>query len=100
MSEDLIREKLENHEKRIETLENSTSDIKTIIYRLDNVDKQINTMNNKFDNVESKIDSALKKEDVDKSKKWDKFVEYIFYAVVGILIAYIAYKLGFKNWGD
>lgn len=97
MSEDLIREKLESHEKRIESLESKTSDIKTIIYRLDNVDKQINTMNNKFDNIENKLDFALKKDDEDKSKKWDKFVEYIFYAVVGILIAYIAYKLGFKN---
>lgn len=97
MSEDLIKEKLENHEKRIETLENSTSDIKTIIYRLDNVDKQINTMNNKFDNVESKIDSALKKDDEIKGKKWDKLVEYIFYAILGILLAYIAYKLGLKN---
>ena len=97
MSEDLIKEKLDNHEKRIESLENSTSDIKTIIYRLDNVDKQINTMNNKFDNIENKLDSALKKDDEDKSKKWDKFIDYIFYAILGILLAYIAYKLGLKN---
>lgn len=97
MSEDLIKEKLNNHEKRIETLENSTSDIKTIIYRLDNMDKQFYTMNNKFDNVENKIDSALKKDTEEKGKKWDKLIDYIFYAVLGILLAYIAYKLGFKN---
>lgn len=97
MSEDLIKEKLENHEKRIETLENSTSDIKIIIYRLDNMDKRIDTMNNKFDNVESKIDSALKKDDEVKGKKWDKLIEYVFYAVLGILLSYIAYKLGFKK---
>lgn len=99
MSEDLIKEKLENHEKRIESLESKTSDIKTIIYRLDNVDKQINTMNNKFDNIENKLDFALKKDDEDKSKKWDKLVEYIFYAILGLLLGYIAYKLGIKNWG-
>lgn len=97
MSEDLIKEKLENHEKRIESLESKTSDIKTIIYRLDNVDKQINTMNNKFDNIENKLDFALKKDDEEKGKKWDKLIDYIFYAVLGILLAYIAYKLGFKN---
>ena len=97
MSEDLIKEKLENHEKRIESLENNTSDIKTIIYRLDNMDKRFDTMNNKFNNVESKIDFALKKDDENKSKKWDKLIEYIFYAILGILLAYIAYKLGLKN---
>lgn len=97
MSEDLIKEKLNNHEKRIESLENSTSDIKTIIYRLDNVDKRIDTMNNKVDNIGNKIDSALKKDDENKSKKWDKLVEYIFYGILGILLTYIAYKTGFKK---
>ena len=90
MSEDLIREKLENHEKRIETLENSTSDFKTVVYRLDILEKSIATMN-------AKLDLALKKDDEDKSKKWDKLVEYIFYAVLGLLLGYRAYKTGFKN---
>lgn len=90
MSEDLIREKLENHEKRIETLENSTSDFKTVVYRLDILEKSIATMN-------AKLDLALKKDDEDKSRKWDKLVEYIFYSVLGLLLGYIAYKTGFKN---
>lgn len=90
MSDDLIREKLENHEKRIEILESNTSDFKTVVYRLDLLEKTIATMN-------AKLDLALKKDDEDKSKKWDKLVEYIFYAILGILIAYIAYKTGFKN---
>lgn len=90
MSEDLIREKLESHEKRIETLENSTSDFKTVVYRLDILEKSIATMN-------AKLDLALKKDDEDKSKKWDKLVEYIFYAILGLLLGYIAFKLGIKN---
>lgn len=90
MSEDLIREKLDNHEKRIENLENNTSDLKTLIYRIDVLEKKIVTMNNN-------LDLALKKDDENKSKKWDKLIEYIFYAILGILLAYIAYKLGLKN---
>ena len=90
MSEDLIKEKLENHEKRIETLENSTSDFKTVVYRLDILEKSIATMN-------AKLDLALKKDDENKSKKWDKLIEYIFYAILGILLTYIAYKTGFKK---
>ena len=90
MSEDLIREKLENHEKRIESLESNTSDLKTLIYRIEVLEKKIATMNNN-------LDLALKKDDEDKSKKWDKLIEYIFYAVLGLLLGYIAYKTGFKN---
>lgn len=90
MSEDLIKERFENHEKRIESLENSTSDFKTVVYRLDILEKSIATMN-------AKLDLALRKDDEDKSKKWDKLVEYIFYAVLGLLLGYIAYKTGFKN---
>lgn len=90
MSEDLIKEKLENHEKRIENLETKTSDLKTLIYRIGELENKISEMNNN-------VSLALKKDDEDKSKKWDKLVEYIFYAILGILIAYIAYKTGFKN---
>ena len=90
MSEDLIKEKLNNHEKRIENLENNTSDLKTLIYRIEVLEKKIVTMNNN-------LDLALKKDDEDKSKKWDKLVEYIFYAILGILLSYIAFKTGFKK---
>lgn len=90
MSEDLIKEKLENHEKRIENLENNTSDLKTLIYRIEVLEKKIVTMNNN-------LDLALKKDDENKSKKWDKLIEYIFYAILGILLSYIAFKIGFKN---
>lgn len=90
MSEDLIKEKLENHEKRIENLENNTSDLKTLIYRIEVLEKKIVTMNNN-------LDLALKKDDEYKSKKWDKLVEYIFYGILGILLSYIAFKIGFKK---
>lgn len=90
MSEDLIKEKLENHEKRIETLENSTSDFKTVVYRLDTMDKRLDTM-------EGKLDLALKKDTEDKSKKWDKLVEYIFYFILACLLGYIAYSLGIQK---
>ena len=90
MSEDLIREKLESHEKRIEMLENNTSDIKTVVYRLGTMDKRLDAM-------ESKLDLALKKENDEKGKKWDKLIEYIFYFVLACLLGYIAYSLGISK---
>lgn len=90
MSEDLIKERLNNFEKRIEALESSTSDFKMVVYRLDILEKSVSTMN-------AKLDLALEKDNEEKGKKWDKLIDYIFYAVLGILLAYIAYKLGFKK---
>ena len=90
MSDDLIREKLENHEKRIEILESNTSDFKTVVYRLDLLEKTIATMN-------AKLDLALKKDTEEKGKKWDKLVEYIFYFILACLLGYIAYSLGIQK---
>lgn len=90
MSDDLIKEKMDNHEKRIEALENNTSDFKTVVYRLDLLEKTITTMN-------IKLDLALSKEASAKSEKWDKLIEYIFYSVLAILLGYIAYNLGIQN---
>ena len=87
MSDDLIKEKMDNHEKRIEALENNTSDFKTVVYRLDLLEKTITTMN-------VKLDLALSKETSVKSEKWDKLIEYIFYSILAILLGYIAYNLG------
>ena len=90
MSEDLIKERLNNHEKRIEALESSTSDFKMVVYRLDILEKSVSTMN-------AKLDLALKKDTEDKSKKWDKLVEYIFYFILACLLGYIAYSLGIQK---
>ena len=96
MSEDLIKERLNNFEKRIEALESSTrlesstSDFKMVVYRLDILEKSVSTMN-------AKLDLALKKDTEDKSKKWDKLVEYIFYFILACLLGYIAYSLGIQK---
>ena len=90
MSEDLIKERLNNYEKRIETLESSTSDFKMVVYRLDILEKSVSTMN-------AKLDLALKKDTEEKGKKWDKLVEYIFYFILSCLLGYIAYSLGIQK---
>ena len=42
------------------------------------------------------IDKVLLKQVNDKGSKWDKLIDYIFYAILGILLSYIAIKLGIK----
>lgn len=89
MSEDLIKEKFDNHEERISKLEDVTSTLQTMDYRLGSVERTTSSINNK-------LDEALSKPNEEKSRKWDKLIEYIFYFVVGTILTYIAVKSGMK----
>lgn len=86
MSEDLIKEKFENHEERITSLEHSTKVLETMNYRLGQMETTIKTINTKLDSKES-----------EKGKKWDKLIDYLFYFVIAVILGYVAYKLGIKK---
>lgn len=86
MSDDLIKEKFENHEERITDLERNTKILETMNYRLGQMEASVKSIN-------SKLDGTLN----EKGKKWDKLVDYLFYAILGILLTYIAYQLGIKK---
>ncbi len=86
MSEDLIKEKFDNHEERITSLEHSTRVLETMNYRLGQMETTIKAINTKLDN-----------QDDEKGKKWDKFVDYIFYFIIAAILSYLAYELGIRK---
>ena len=86
MSEDLIKEKFDNHEERISSLEQSTRILETMNYRLGQMETTIKSINQKLDSKES-----------EKGKKWDKLIDYLFYFVIAAILGYVAYKLGIKK---
>ena len=86
MSEDLIKEKFNNHEERIEQLEKNTKILETMNYRIGQMETTIKSINSKLDNREE-----------EKGKKWDKLIDYLFYFIVAIILGYVAYKLGIKK---
>ena len=86
MSDDLIKEKFDNHEERITDLEKNTKILETMNYRLGQMEASVKSIN-------SKLDGTIN----EKGKKWDKLIDYLFYAVLGILLTYIAYQLGIKK---
>jgi len=86
MSDDLIKEKFDNHEERINSLEKSTKVLETMNYRLGQMETTIKSINNKLDNTEN-----------EKGKKWDKLIDYLFYFFVALILGYVAYKLGIKK---
>jgi 2C-methyl-D-erythritol 2,4-cyclodiphosphate synthase len=86
MSEDLIKEKFDNHEERITSLEHSTKILETMNYRIGQMETTIKSINQKLDSKED-----------EKGKKWDKLIDYLFYFIIALILGYVAYKLGIKK---
>ena len=85
MSDDLIKEKFDNHEERISSLEQNTKILETMNYRIGQMEGTIKSIN-------QKLDGSIN----EKGKKWDKLIDYIFYAILALLLGYVAVKLGLK----
>ncbi len=86
MSDDLIKEKFDNHEERITSLEHSTKVLETMNYRMGQLETTVKSINNKLDLNNN-----------EKGKKWDKLIDYLFYFFVALVLGYVAYKLGIKK---
>lgn len=78
-------EKLHDHEKRIDELENTYNILQQLVYRIQNVEKSIDKLGKKLDETK-----------YEKSKKWDKLIDYLFYFVVGAILGYIALHINLK----
>lgn len=89
MSDDLIEEKFKvqeekivNHEDRITNLEKTYIIMAKMETTLKNVQTDISDMKDK-----------ISKNTEEKAFKWDKLIDYLFYAI----LAYCLYKLGIKK---
>ena len=77
--------RLDEHDKRLDELEKTYSIMEKMDYRMGKVEIAID-----------KIDKKLDEHENEKGKKWDKLIDYIFYTILGILLTFIAIKLGLK----
>ena len=77
--------RLDDHETRIESLEKTYSIMEKMNYRMENVEMAV-----------EKIDKKLDENQQEKSKKWDKLIDYIFYSVIAVILGFIYMKLGLK----
>lgn len=71
--------RIENAEKKIEKLEDTYKIIEKMDYRIYTFEEKLSEIHKTIENIDS-----------DKGKKWDKLIDYIFYAI----LAYCLYKLG------
>ena len=77
--------RIDEHEVQLEKLQNTYSMLEQMNYRMGKVESSVEKINTKIDENTQ-----------EKGKKWDKFVDYIFYAILAAMLGYIAYKLGLK----
>lgn len=85
MSDDLIKEKFDNHEQRLNQLEKNTKILETMNYRMGNLETSVKSINKKLDEKEE-----TEKKDV---KSW---ITFIMQGILTILLGYVAIKLGLK----
>lgn len=81
--------KLDEHDIQIKELQNTYKIMEKMDYRMGQVETSVSK-------IDKKLDEKIEECNTAKGKKWDKFIDYIFYAILGILLAYIATKMGLK----
>ena len=81
--------RIDEHEEKIDKLEKTYSIMEKMDYRMGKVETAI-------EKIDNKLDDKINEDSQNKGKKWDKFIDYIFYFVLALLLGYIATHLGLK----
>lgn len=84
--------RIDEHDKEIEELKKTHAIMEKMDYRMENMEKSVISINKKLDKHEKEIQEENSKESKSKAIKWDKLIDYIFYAI----LAYALIKLGLK----
>ena len=75
--------RLDEHDSRLDKLEKTYSIMEKMDYRMGKVETSVDRINNKLDSTSQ-----------EKGKKWDKLIDYLFYALIAIMLGSLYFKLG------
>ncbi len=89
MSDDLIKEKFKVHEDKISDHEDRIKNLEKIYVIMAKMESTMNNIKSDVTNIKTRLDGETEK----KGMKWDKLIDYIFYAI----LAYCLWKLGIKK---
>ena len=81
--------RLDEQAIKITNLEKIYSIMAKMDYRMGKVESAV-------EKIDQKLDCKVSDDDKEKSKKWDKLIDYIFYSVLAIILGLIYTKLGLK----
>ena len=75
--------RLDEHDARLDSLEKTYSIMEKMDYRMGKVETAVDKINIKLDNTVQ-----------EKGKKWDKLIDYLFYALIAVMLGLLYTKLG------
>lgn len=87
--------RLDEAESRLDALEKTYAIMEKMDYRMGRVEDSVDKISQKLDSNYKELMSTKTQNTTEKSKKWDKFLDYIFYAIVGAVIGLVLSKFGF-----
>lgn len=88
--------RLNEAEARIDALEKTYAIMEKMDYRMGRVEDNVDKISQKLDNNYKELMSTKNQNTNEKSKKWDKLIDYLFYTIVGAVIALVLIKIGLK----
>lgn len=92
MSEGEIKERFNSMDKRIEIHEKRLNNLEKTYQVMEKMEYRMDQMENTIKSIDSKLDSQTE----DKGRKWDKLIDYLFYAIIAALLAYLSHQIGLK----
>lgn len=83
-----IEQRSKSNSKRLDDVERSVDELKKTYSIMEKMDLRVSNIETSVKTINTKLDTQTEK----KGMKWDKLIDYIFYAI----LAYCLYKLGLK----
>jgi len=83
-----IEQRSKSNERRLDEMERNVDELKKTYSIMEKMDLRVGNIETSVKTINSKLDNQNEK----KGMKWDKLIDYLFYAI----LAYCLYKLGLK----
>lgn len=86
--------RIDDAETRIDELEKTYAIMQKMDFRIGRMEDSVEKINTKLDNNLQEIIATKHQNANEKGKKWDKLIDYLFYAFVGAVMALVLSKIG------
>lgn len=86
--------RLDDVETRVDELEKTYAIMQKMDYRIGRMEDSVEKINQKLDSNFQEIINTKVQNTNEKSKKWDKFIDYLFYAIAGAVVLLVLTKIG------
>ena len=86
--------RLNEAESRIDDLEKTYAIMEKMDYRMGRVEDSVDKISQKLDSNYKELMATKSQPVTEKSKKWDKFIDYVFYAILAAILALVFIKIG------